>query len=339
MIFRKFASFAAYSLFINCAFGQITTEAINFNNYVDINNNDLKNNFRCYSDCMSQITTGGITGGALDPPSTTNSFFNYCSQYKNKPGKSTETSLSFKYNSTLVNPNTSNTTAIIELSNISGAQAFVRWNHVINSMELNIYTRSWVYSNSNNSKITLNNLHWYNLKYTTNTIGGAFGDEIYASASLFDLGLDGLSTPSLVKTASGTFYDQYFVNDTSLTVSISGSKQGGASLLDNFIFKGEKSLRTSCAISTLVKNEYLNNVLITFNPHLGLVNVDMNKNSIPDIQIDVWEITGKQLTSEKYTAGNNHIEINTQTWQKGNYIIVISDITGELLGSYKILKQ
>jgi len=75
------------------------------------------------------------------------------------------------------------------------------------------------------------------------------------------------------------------------------------------------------------------------NPAGDLVYIDIFESKVATIQLSIYDISGKQISSEKYIAGNNHIGINTQSWQEGNYIIVINDIAGELLGSYKISKQ
>ena len=75
------------------------------------------------------------------------------------------------------------------------------------------------------------------------------------------------------------------------------------------------------------------------NPFSELVYVDITESKISNILLTVYDINGNQINSETYNAGNNHIGINTQNWQNGNYIITISDIKGELLGSYKLLKQ
>jgi tricorn protease-like protein len=75
------------------------------------------------------------------------------------------------------------------------------------------------------------------------------------------------------------------------------------------------------------------------NPFSELVYVDITESKISNILLTVYDINGNQINSQTYNAGNNHIGINTQNWQNGNYIITISDIKGELLGSYKLLKQ
>ncbi len=75
------------------------------------------------------------------------------------------------------------------------------------------------------------------------------------------------------------------------------------------------------------------------NPVSDLVFVDISESKVSAIQVTIFDITGKLISSEKYTAGNNHIGINTQTWQKSNYILNITDMQGELLGSYKVVRQ
>jgi len=75
------------------------------------------------------------------------------------------------------------------------------------------------------------------------------------------------------------------------------------------------------------------------NPTSDLIYVDISDSKVPNIRLSVYAITGKQISNDTYVAGNNHIGINTQSWEKGEYIITISDTHGEALGSYKLLKQ
>lgn len=75
------------------------------------------------------------------------------------------------------------------------------------------------------------------------------------------------------------------------------------------------------------------------NPASDLIYVDISDNKVPNIQLSVYDITGKQISNDNYAAGNNHIGINTQNWQKGEYIIVINDANNEQLGSYKVVRQ
>ncbi len=74
------------------------------------------------------------------------------------------------------------------------------------------------------------------------------------------------------------------------------------------------------------------------NPASDLVYVDISDSKVLTIQVSVYDITGKQISNDIYVAGNNHIGVNTQGWQKGEYMITISDTRGEQLGSYKIVR-
>ncbi|MBK9329798.1 MAG: T9SS type A sorting domain-containing protein [Sphingobacteriales bacterium] len=74
------------------------------------------------------------------------------------------------------------------------------------------------------------------------------------------------------------------------------------------------------------------------NPSSDLIYVDISDSKVSDIQLSVYDITGKQISNAIYIAGNNHIGVNTQSWQKGEYIITIRDTHGDQLGSYKIVR-
>ena len=95
-------------------FSQIITENVSFDNSISSTNNDLSNNFifpaGALTNFITQSDIGGINGGALIPPNTINwgnDIIQYCSTYRNTINSMIETSICFKYNSTLVNPNTS----------------------------------------------------------------------------------------------------------------------------------------------------------------------------------------------------------------------------------------
>lgn len=74
------------------------------------------------------------------------------------------------------------------------------------------------------------------------------------------------------------------------------------------------------------------------NPASDLIFVDISDSKVSNIQLSVCDITGKQISNDIYVAGNNHIGVNSQSWQKGEYVINISDTHGELLGCYKIVR-
>lgn len=75
------------------------------------------------------------------------------------------------------------------------------------------------------------------------------------------------------------------------------------------------------------------------NPASDLLFLDIENCKDPNIQISIYDINGKLMSKETYVTHNNHIGINTQHWQKGNYLLQLSNSAGLTLGSYNILKK
>ena len=75
------------------------------------------------------------------------------------------------------------------------------------------------------------------------------------------------------------------------------------------------------------------------NPSSNLLFADITESKLPYVQLAVNDINGRQISKDTYAAGNNHIGINTQSWQAGNYFVTVSDTKGKTLGSYKVVKQ
>ena len=98
---------------------------------------------------------------------------------------------------------------------------------------------------------------------------------------------------------------------------------------------------TTTNIVTAIKETDISKIRVNIypNPANDLVFIDINDSKIPIIQLTVFDINGRQIISEQFSAINNHIGLNTNSWQKGNYFVTLSDLSGKLLGSYKIAKQ
>jgi hypothetical protein len=75
------------------------------------------------------------------------------------------------------------------------------------------------------------------------------------------------------------------------------------------------------------------------NPVGSLLNIDITESKLSDMSLQVADINGRVLSSEKYSAGNNHIGINTESWNSGVYFIKVLDNNQALIGNYKIIKQ
>jgi hypothetical protein len=76
------------------------------------------------------------------------------------------------------------------------------------------------------------------------------------------------------------------------------------------------------------------------NPASALVFVDILHSKLPFIRLTINDIQGRLISEERYaTSNNNHIGINIQDWNPGTYLLYFADLQGDLLGSYKIVKE
>jgi hypothetical protein len=75
------------------------------------------------------------------------------------------------------------------------------------------------------------------------------------------------------------------------------------------------------------------------NPTSDMLFVDIEVSKEPNVQISIFDISGKMISRETYTALNNHIGINMQHWQTGSYLLQLSTTDDKTLGSYTILKK
>lgn len=212
--------------------------AVSFDNYSSASNNDYVNGFNegqyCAPGYYVQQTTGGITGGALRASNIGN-YGNDTSIYKtvfgNSPGTTNVASMSFKFNSSLVNAVQFNTALELAISPDDGNHQF-RSSIRGTGTDLGLYI--YAYSGSARGTIPLlSNNVWYNLRLAVTNIGGAL-DQVNVEASFFNLGVTGQSAPSLIGTAALTVFDTAFATDVSVETHIYSERRSGADVLDNF---------------------------------------------------------------------------------------------------------
>lgn len=225
-----------FSFFI-AQFGSSQVD-VDFDYYLNIDSNDYTDKF-FEADDFSYITTGGITGGALEVPDETdlNQRVTYVKGLKSDIGKSYKSSICFKYNSNLINPNGFNTTAGIWL-NYETSNNYI-YARISNGNNLNIHSYNWVASNHNvDLHLNLENGKWYRLELSVNVIGGTFNDEVFVQSEVFDLGNTGLSSEVSLGVSEGYIYHTGYTNNTVIDVSFFGSKWGGTEIMDNFNLTG-----------------------------------------------------------------------------------------------------
>lgn len=327
--------FLLYLLFVkSIAFSQVVTDNITFDN-----TSDFTNFFTNYSSTgLTQNSGNGVANsGSLTTPNTISNNAVFCSKYKNSPSAVTKTSICFKYNSTLVNPNSFNSAAGIYL------HPSADWNHYImtyirQNKQLEIYSYSWASANDNTIILNLLDNHWYKLQLTTTVIGGNFGDQIEILSEVFELGLNGTSTPVLMNSILKTnYYDITFAQDLAVEASFGGSKWGGSNYLDNFKFEGVKSLN-SC--NTLSTTNFSENNITNFsafpNPTNSVINIKTKLNIIDDFSINVINNLGQIILTQKISTTDFQLDLRNLK-ATGIYLLTITDKQDRILETKKII--
>ncbi len=224
---------------------QILNQDVTFDFYQNASNNDFVNYFGNGPGLLPS-TTGGITGGCLIAPDSINWGNDdaiFCSHYKPVLNDTAVFSICFLYDSSAVHPNSFQRPVSIFL------HPYADFNHyIIASVSLTkkieIITYGWIAPNA--SAILLQN-HWYRFVLKVKMVPSAF--TAYTWAEVLDLGTTGLSAPLSSGGNLGSFTDNILTVDTSIQVSFSGAKVGGAVLLDNFHFRAGQGVST-CPATT-----------------------------------------------------------------------------------------
>lgn len=241
-------------LFAMTGFAQVASDTVRFNNYVSSTNNDLSQ--KCTQSSyingtvFSQSVSNGITGGAIvipDSVSWANEIISYNYKYKNGLGKTTKTSICFKYNSALYKSDKYERPAAIFLTPSADGNHY--FNATLTPYGGYFYLGYVTYFNSVSTMVqasTMKTGNWYKLSLSTNVTAT---NEIAGEIDLYDLGATGLATPTLVASATGTTTDEFFANDASIQVAFCGAHWGGAEYLDNFTFQGVKAVSNTTSVN------------------------------------------------------------------------------------------
>lgn len=75
------------------------------------------------------------------------------------------------------------------------------------------------------------------------------------------------------------------------------------------------------------------------NPTSELVNIQINYSSIDQVVVTITDLQGKEVYSAKYAGISNVIGINTASYATGTYVLSLKNLTNQVLGTYKIIKN
>lgn len=307
---------------------QPVTETILFDNYVSPSDNDLVNNFSG-TILLTPVSSNGITGGCLTVP-TTESWGNnnaiYCSKYMNSSLYSNDTRISFKYDTTQINPINFDRAVTIYLNPNAD------FNHyVIASITYDRKIQIVSYFAANSPvPVNLIHNHWYEFILSTSydmPIPASY--EVTAEAQLNDLGPSGLTPPIPTGNSDIVFTDSLLYVDTAVRVSFSGTSWGGAKYLDNFQFQGIKSA-DSCNATTGVPAVKDDGVEVLVNG-----NTIECTSSHEELLLEVYSISGQKIITKKLPSGHSSLSMNELT--DGLYLVKMETSSGTLVLTKKFI--
>ena len=100
---------------------------------------------------------------------------------------------------------------------------------------------------------------------------------------------------------------------------------------------------TSSAIistaSILEPNAQIINVKVYPNPTTDLVTINIQDTKLSEIILEITDINGIIVSTQKYAGITNNIGLNTAYWSNGNYFLLLKNNENQVIGSYKIIKQ
>ena len=75
------------------------------------------------------------------------------------------------------------------------------------------------------------------------------------------------------------------------------------------------------------------------NPTSDIVQIRIKESKLEDLKISMTDISGKEIFHGKYRLMQQIIGINTVVYPSGTYFLILKDLQGIVLGTYKVVKQ
>jgi hypothetical protein len=75
------------------------------------------------------------------------------------------------------------------------------------------------------------------------------------------------------------------------------------------------------------------------NPTSDLVQIRIKESKLEEMQLSVTDLKGRELFQGRYRVLQQSIGINTAAYPAGTYLLSLKDLSGKLLGTYKIVKR
>ncbi len=107
----------------------------------------------------------------------------------------------------------------------------------------------------------------------------------------------------------------------------------------NTLGNGFTAGATISTVSILEPNAEVLNVKVYPNPTTDLVTVNIQDTKLSEVILEIKDINGKVISTEKYAGITNNIGINTASWTIGIYFLHLKNNENQVVGTYKIIKQ
>jgi hypothetical protein len=222
------------------------------------NNNDLTNNFNQTGTVSNptpyvQSPTGGIVGGSVAGYSgdeyRATAVYNQASFNISTPGATVNQSLDLFYNAYLqplapgANAVRSFRLGVVDNVNsafetVGNASAYIDGLYSLTAQQMLLVGRSattGVLTSITLAQVSLTANDWYRIDVATTTQAN---NQVELSGSFFELGSDGMATPSLLATWDWSYQNIPVSNLTAAYASFSALADGGISKIDNFGVEG-----------------------------------------------------------------------------------------------------
>jgi hypothetical protein len=286
---------------------QTTIKDVHFDNYVNASNNDFTNFFTGSSN-LYQIPSNGITGGCLAAPDSNNwgnDNAQFCSSYSGLANSNYRTSICFKYDSTLVNPNSYDRVTSIWMV------PYTDFNHyLITSIthDKRVQVISYSYVNPTAPVLNLQHNNWYRLTADVTYLTSG-SNTIQVAPKVYSLGPNGTSTPSLISSLiQGSFSDSTLFKDTSIIIGITGARYGGTIYLDDFHFEGKAGV-DNCPLTGINSVDLQQQII--FKQVLNTITISNNSNYV--LHTTIYDANGRSVNQLSVPPGVMEFDLNKYT--------------------------
>lgn len=92
-------------------------------------------------------------------------------------------------------------------------------------------------------------------------------------------------------------------------------------------------------VTAVQEKDDLVQVRVYPNPSSELLLVDIDAKNSVIVQLSVTDMNGKVISSQSYSATNNHVAINVKNWSNGVYFLSLTDKDGNILRKFKVVKE